>query len=476
MSESLAQTDIPVGNAHASLVHSLVAQSPALIAIRGDDGSYLYANDAFAQMLGLPAESLPGRHEEDVLRTAGVPRALRIGGDAATAVTFGEEDAIVGRRARRFLVTRFPLRGADGGTIAAGMIATEIGNRTGTVANPAEHAEHADTRHAELLHALEQMERLAYTDRLTGAWNRRHLEDAALLEMSRAERHGHAASLLVLDVDHFKEINDQFGHAVGDYVLVELVRRIRGDIRRADTVTRWGGEEFVVLAPDTPLREAELLARKLCARVAEAQLSSARPVTISVGVAEYRCGESLEHWLGRADRAMYRAKNAGRNRVVLDPFTAYAADGTRQACSPVQLIWRDSYRSGNEHVDRQHQQLFEHANRLLHALISHAARDEVLEAMQALVEDIRAHFEDEERLHGSIGFPAREAHAAEHGRLLERAGRLFERARDDAEVPVADVFEFLAYDVVAQHLVGADRQYFPYLEVLPGTGNAMPCA
>ncbi|WP_018989494.1 diguanylate cyclase [Aromatoleum toluclasticum] len=465
MSDTLALTENPARGAHTSLLHSLIAQSPALIGIRANDGTYLYANDSFAQMLNLPAESLPGRHEDDVLRTAGVSRALRIGNDASVQVTHSEEEAVVGLRSRRFLITRFPLRAGDGEVIASGMIATEIGARTGTTANAAEYAE---ARHAELLHALEQMERLAYTDRLTGAWNRRHLEDAALLEMSRAERHGHSVSLLVLDVDHFKEINDQFGHAVGDYVLVELVRCIRSDIRHADTVTRWGGEEFVVLAPDTALREAEQLAQKLCARVSEAQLSSARPITISIGVAEYHCGEGFEHWLARADRAMYRAKDTGRNRVVADPYSAFASDGTRMACSPVELVWRESYRSGNERVDRQHRQLFEHANRLLHAVISHAPRAEVLEAMEVLVEDITAHFAEEEQLHHSIGFPAREAHTAEHGRLLAQATRLFERARQDAELPIAEVFQFLAYDVVAQHLVGADRQYFRYLETPSG--------
>ncbi|NMG32443.1 diguanylate cyclase [Aromatoleum evansii] len=468
MSEPLASTETPARDAHASLLHSLVAQSPALIAIRGNDGTYLYANESFAQILNVPAASLPGRHEDDVLHTAGLPRALRIGNGASAEVTHSEEEAIVGLRARRFLITRFPLRAGDSEVIASGMIATEIGARTGSLPNPAEYAE---SRHAELLHALEQMERLAYTDRLTGAWNRRHLEDAALLEMSRAERHGHAVSLLVLDVDHFKEINDQLGHAVGDYVLVELVRRIRSDIRRADTITRWGGEEFVVLAPDTALREAEQLAHKLCARVAEARLSSARPVTISAGVAEYRCGEGFEHWLARADRAMYRAKNTGRNRVVSDPYSAFASDGTRLASSPVELVWRESYRSGNERVDRQHRQLFEHANRLLQAVIAHAPRAEVLEAMEVLVEDITAHFAEEERLHASIGYPDREAHAAEHGHLLAQANRLFERARLDAELPIAEVFQFLAYDIVAQHLVGADRQYFPYLETPPASAT-----
>ncbi|NMF89828.1 diguanylate cyclase [Aromatoleum petrolei] len=466
MSETLILSANPAHDARASLVQSLVAQSPALIAIRGNDGTYLYANESFAQLLNLPAESLPGRHEDDVLHTAGAPRALRIGNSAATEVTHSEEEAIVGLRARRFLITRFPLRAGDSEVIASGMIATEIGTRTGSLPNPAEYAE---ARHAELLHALEQMERIAYTDRLTGAWNRRHLEDAALLEMSRAERHGHAVSLLVLDVDHFKEINDQLGHAVGDYVLVELVRRIRSGIRRADTITRWGGEEFVVLAPDTALREAKQLAHKLCARVEEAHLSSARPVTISVGVAEYHCGEGFEHWLARADRAMYRAKNTGRNRVVADPYSAYASDGTRLASSPVELVWRESYRSGNERVDHQHRQLFKHANRLLQAVIAHAPRAEVLEAMEVLVEDITTHFTEEERLHAAIGYPDREAHAAEHGHLLALANDLFERARLDAELPIAEVFQFLAYDIVAQHLVGADRQYFPYLETPPAS-------
>lgn len=467
MSGKQASPAAKAGDPRASLLHSLLEQSPALIAIRGHRGDYLYANDAFARALGVPAESLAGRHEDDILHDASTRQALRIGSTAAQdGVSHTEEEAEIGLRKRRFLTTRFPIRSHNGKVIATGMIATELGAQTRT-GMPIDPAEYAEARHAELLRALEQMERLAYTDRLTGAWNRRHLEDAALLEMSRAERHGHPVALLVLDIDHFKDINDHFGHAVGDYVLVELVRCIRSDIRRADTITRWGGEEFIVLAPDTPLHEAEQLAHKLCARVAATQLSSARQVTISVGVAEYQCGEGLDHWLSRADRAMYRAKSSGRNGVIADPHTAFGADGSRAACSPVQLVWRDIYRSGDTTVDRQHRQLFEHANRLLQAVIGHAPREQILEATRLLVEDIAAHFADEERLHGEISFPGRHAHAAEHARLLEKAERLFEQASSDGDLPVAEVFHFLAYEVVAQHLVGADRNYFPYIEKPP---------
>jgi diguanylate cyclase (GGDEF)-like protein/hemerythrin-like metal-binding protein len=457
------------GDPRASLLHSLVDQSPALIAIRGTAGDYLYVNQAFAQALGVPAESLLGRHEDDVLCDPASTQALRIGSaTAASGVTHGEEEFVFELSARRFLTTRFPIRSHGGRIIATGMIATEQGTQSRPDA-PIDPTGYAEARHAELLRALEQMERLAYTDRLTGAWNRRHLEDAALLEMSRAERHGHPVALLVIDIDHFKAINDHFGHAVGDYVLVELVRCIRSNIRRNDTVTRWGGEEFIVLAPDTPLHEAERLAQKLCDHVAAAQLSSARQVTISIGVAEYQSGEGLDHWLSRADRAMYRAKAAGRNRVVADPYSAFGADGTRRTNSPVQLVWRDSYNSGDTAIDRQHRELFEHANRLLQAVITHVPREQVLDTARLLIDDIVEHFADEERLHGEIGFPGRAAHAAEHARLLDKATRLFDRSSQSDELPVADIFHFLAYEVVAQHLVGADRHYFPYLEKLPDT-------
>lgn len=439
--------------AHSRILHGLADQSPALIAICNPAGEYLYANGAFAAALGLPPEALPGRNEARVLRETGAPDALRVGPPAQ--ISQREVDVRIDSGARRFLISRFPILGNQGTPIAAGMIATDLPPLE------VEPDEDGKQRHAELLQALEKMERLAYTDRLTGAWNRRHLEDSALLEMSRAERHGHPVSLLVLDVDHFKEINDQFGHAVGDYVLVELVRCLRTSLRRTDTITRWGGEEFVVLAADTPLHEAEQLAHKLCARVAEVPLSSARHITISIGVAEYQSGESFEHWFERADQAMFRAKADGRNRIVADPATTFGG-AERGLAAPVQLVWRNSYCSGNAVVDREHRELFEHANRLLQDIVTHAPRTRIIEGAQRLLQDIGAHFASEEALHQEIGYPARDAHAAEHARLLDMAGQLFARTANEA-MPAGEVFHFLAYDVIAQHLLGADRHYFPYL-------------
>jgi hemerythrin-like metal-binding protein len=208
------------------------------------------------------------------------------------------------------------------------------------------------------------------------------------------------------------------------------------------------------------------LAGKLGARTAAATLSEglSSPVTVSIGVAEYQSGEAFDAWVLRADRALYRAKEAGRNRIVADALTAFGEHARRPATpSLVKLMWRDTYNSGDRHIDRQHRGLFERANRLLDAVMTGAAREVVLAAARDLVTDIAAHFADEERMHERIGYPGRHTHAAEHAALLAKAARLSERAAVEALAP-AELFQFLAYDVIAQHLLGADRHYFPYLD------------
>ncbi len=449
------------------LLQSMIDQSPAWVALCGTDGCFLLTNRAYAQSLGLLPEDLVGRREGDVLDADNAPSTLRVrangAADTVSSASTLEELVVLGEH-RYFLVNRFPVFADDGEAVANGLIATEI--RPPLVGTDVAVAtlQCAEEANASLRRALEQMEKLAYTDRLTGTWNRRHLEDSALVEMSRSERHGHPASLLIADIDHFKRVNDQFGHPAGDRVLRELVACIRSGVRRADTLTRWGGEEFIVLAPDTPLHEAELLAQKLCARIAATPVPGVGQITVSIGVAEYQCGEGFDAWILRADRALYQAKVEGRNRCVSDPATAFDAAGEKLVPPTlVQLVWRDSYRSGDAMVDRQHQQLFRHANRLLEAVMLGAPGEAVLAATQALLDDVLTHFRDEEALHVRIGFPGRESHALEHARLLEKARDLCDGARLEAVKP-AELFQFLAYEVVAQHLLGVDRRYFPYLD------------
>lgn len=162
-----------------------------------------------------------------------------------------------------------------------------------------------------------ELQRLATTDHLTGAWNRTYLEETLVAEMGRAERYRQPLSLLMFDIDHFKAINDTHGHLVGDEVLIELTRRIRAQLRTVDVLARWGGEEFVLLLPHCGAAEALRVAEKLRALVAEPPFPQAGQVTASFGLAQWQLHEPLDTWLKRADDALYAAKAAGRNRVRL---------------------------------------------------------------------------------------------------------------------------------------------------------------
>jgi diguanylate cyclase (GGDEF)-like protein len=170
---------------------------------------------------------------------------------------------------------------------------------------------------ARLGEAMVELAEIAATDRLTGAWNRRRLEEVATGEIERARRHGDALSLIMFDVDHFKGINDRSGHAVGDAVLEDLVAVVRTNVRASDSITRWGGEEFVVLTPATDLTGATRLAEKLRRCIAVHTFTKSHKVTVSLGVSTLLPDDdSLAQLIARADEALYRAKGEGRNRTI----------------------------------------------------------------------------------------------------------------------------------------------------------------
>ena len=134
--------------------------------------------------------------------------------------------------------------------------------------------------------------------------------------MERSRRTGEPMAVAVIDIDQFKDINDRLGHAKGDSVLTAVVSLIRRRARKLDLLFRVGGEEFILLLPDTREGDAAALAEQLRAAIAESALLEDGPVTASIGVSELRAVESLDSWMKRADEAMYAAKKAGRNRVV----------------------------------------------------------------------------------------------------------------------------------------------------------------
>ena len=160
-----------------------------------------------------------------------------------------------------------------------------------------------------------ELKRLAVTDAVTGVWNRSHGEELLDAEMTDARATGRPLSLLMLDIDHFKSINDRHGHQAGDHVLIEITRRLQDSLPRTDAVARWGGEEFVVLLRDCRIDDAVATAEKIRARIAERPFDDAGRATVSIGAAELAAEDDLDSWLARADEALYKAKRSGRNAV-----------------------------------------------------------------------------------------------------------------------------------------------------------------
>ncbi|WP_036160751.1 diguanylate cyclase [Marinimicrobium sp. LS-A18] len=168
-----------------------------------------------------------------------------------------------------------------------------------------------------LAEANQHLEKVANTDSLTGTLNRYRIEHLVQMSMANAERYGQPFSLLLFDLDHFKQINDTYGHNVGDRILKTLVNSLTDGLREGDQLGRWGGEEFLVLAANTVLEDAAIFAERLRGLVLGTEFGLDEPVTISIGVAEWGKGDTMKTLLVRADRAMYEAKHSGRNRVCL---------------------------------------------------------------------------------------------------------------------------------------------------------------
>jgi diguanylate cyclase (GGDEF)-like protein len=181
-----------------------------------------------------------------------------------------------------------------------------------------EEAKHAiKVKDIELKAILVQADEVSHTDSLTYLPNRRQVINSLQKEVHRAERYKTSLSISMLDIDHFKRINDSYGHTVGDQVLYQLANLLREGVRESDMVGRYGGEEFLILLPNTKLPKAAELAARLCKIIRETEISVGEKtaLTVSIGVAEYKhCEETWQKFLSRADMALYDAKNAGRDR------------------------------------------------------------------------------------------------------------------------------------------------------------------
>jgi diguanylate cyclase (GGDEF) domain/hemerythrin-like metal-binding domain len=315
-----------------------------------------------------------------------------------------------------------------------------------------------DTSHlvAYLKDAKSALEKMATTDCLTGLFNRHQLELDLETEQERAKRYQETVSMIMYDIDYFKQINDTHGHDEGDRVLVEIGRVARSQLRATDRLYRWGGEEFIILCPCTPLEGAATLAEKIRQSMEANEFLKIDRVTASFGVAELRHGESSDYWIKRLDRALYRAKNAGRNRVVCWDRT--------EPYPPIilKMEWRKDDDSGDQKLDMQHRRLMELGSDLLDTLMQSGHEERCKRIADELVELMKLHFGDEERALGAAGYPSLTEHTRVHDEIRHEIG---EQQKQFHENRVSEIVfcNLLLQRVLAEHLMNADKSHRAWL-------------
>lgn len=295
------------------------------------------------------------------------------------------------------------------------------------------------------------LSKAASVDVLTGLQNRYSFNVRASEEVEKASRYGSELSLLLIDMDHFKRINDNYGHDAGDDVIRKVSVSLHQVIRKGDLIARWGGEEFVVLMPGIGLNEAVLVGEKL-RHTAESLVHLGKEiVTISAGVSAWTEFDSMESWFKRTDKALYHAKQEGRNRVC-------ASDGAEGSVQE-QLLWNPAWNSGHPVIDQQHQDLLERSNALIAIILKGDMHVSINEELGTLLQQIRSHFDDEEEILRERGYEALCSHVESHQSLLIKAESLAERSAEGRLLP-GDVVRFIVGDVVSKHLIQEDMLFF----------------
>ncbi len=291
-----------------------------------------------------------------------------------------------------------------------------------------------------------------FTDHLTGLLNRRNFEQKLELEMARARRNGEPLSLILLDIDHFKKINDTYGHDIGDTIITSIAAILSNHSRPSDAVARWGGEEFTMLLPNTCQSDAELSAERIRSEIENSSFTKGINTTLSAGVAQWLQIEGKQILFKRVDRALYRAKDLGRNRVEECPWIQTIPVGSSG------FEWSESYETGNSQVDEEHRELFSIALKFLEHIEDGQSRSELREELKKA---LHTHFIHEENLMRESGYPELSNHAQIHERLKKKADETF----NELEQGLYDNFNlFFIEEIIIEHLLKEDKPFVQFMQ------------
>jgi len=302
-----------------------------------------------------------------------------------------------------------------------------------------------------------KLKEIASHDIMTGCLTRsagiRILENT----MKNSERNKKPLSMLLLDIDHFKRVNDNWGHLMGDKVLKRVAKIVQAEVRDNDSVIRTGGEEFVVLLPDTDAENAVLTAERLRIAIESFLHPSVGKVTASFGVAEKRKEDNRITWYKRVDDALYHAKETGRNRV----FNADDLD-KKFPVATVQIEWKSEWESGNEEIDKQHRELVRFGNELIFDVFSDETKEKIEPKLDEFLDHVVYHFNSEEKILNNSKFSGAKEHSEAHKLIIADALRMKEAYLSGKLKPSA-FFSFIFDDFIVGHMIKEDIKFFPFV-------------
>jgi len=294
------------------LFRTFMDKSPFVSYLKDADGRYIYYNKQYAELFGITREEWLGSRDEDHFNEEQATifmendrAVLRKGASTTVMETTPADDGSV----RWWRSHKFPCHHIDGNLLLGGVSVdvTEEWQREIML----------EASKLELEEANQQLKTLSITDALTGLRNRRAFEERLEIEFSLARRKKRPLTMIILDIDFFKQVNDRLGHAAGDEVLCEVANHLQGSVRLTDLAARYGGEEFAAILPETEATSAYQWAERLAEIMAQARWRY-HPVTVSIGIAELTDDVAdMADFVERADQALYTAKREGRARAVV---------------------------------------------------------------------------------------------------------------------------------------------------------------
>ncbi len=300
-----------------------------------------------------------------------------------------------------------------------------------------------------------ELEKKFILDRFTGIYTREYFNLRVHEEFSQAKRHKYPISMIYFDLDHFKTVNDSYGHAKGDRVLLEVVECVKKIIRNEDVFSRWGGDEFILLMPHTALNEAKNVSERIRKDIQNLKISQSLGVTASVGCSQWTDREYLESWFSRTDKALYKSKNTGKNKVTVN-------DHTIEKDILVKINWDNALNSGHPVIDEEHKNLLARCNVIIESSLSKSSFNETLRNVDAFLHEIEQHFSSEIEILREVNYPAVSEHMAIHEALLNRAKEVYEKTLNE-EITSVELFTFLLDTVLEGHLRLEDVKYFEYI-------------